>query len=921
MATSRMRILAHWVVLASLLTAGLSTYGGKAEALSPSVRVSVSSSGVQANDGSLWASISADGRYVAFESGADNLVSGDTNGAPDIFVHDRLTGETTRASLGMGGVQANSGSYRAAISGDGRYVGFLSGATNLVSGDTNNVDDAFVHDRQTGNTVRVSVSSAGEQGNDQTDHYLALSANGRFAVFCSDATNLVDGDNNAKVDVFVHDLQTHTTERVNVSSDEAEADASGWDPSISADGNLVVFSSGATNLVTEDANNASDVFVRDRQAGTTFLATVNSNGEQADHGGNAGFLSASGRYVVFSSSANNLMSDDNYGFTQAFRHDLLTGETILVSSYEDYGPMVGWSEETVISSDGRYAVFEFDDKGDGLPGRVIQLHDCVTGATVQVAPGYDETDSSHSPALSADGRFLAFHSDANYIVPNDTNDASDVFERELFTPVAKTYTSAGTYDGWVIESGEESEVGGRVDSQSTLLYVGDAANDQQYRAILHFDTSSLPNNAVITQAVLKVKKQGVTGGNPFNSLGPLLVDLRKPAFGAPSLESMDFETAADLNGGGTVGSGLSGGWHTAFLDPSAYPFIHTYGTTQMRLRFSLGDNDNQSADFLKLFSGDAAVGDQPYLYLEYYVPLEKYPTVLAILRTSPNPTDANLVTYLVAFSEPVTGVDTSDFVLTTSGVVNASVSSVSGSGDTWSVTVHTGASSGTLRLDLVDDDSIQDLAHRHLGGSDAGNGDFTSGEVYTILPHPTFADVPLDYWAWSYIESIYLAGITGGCGNGNFCPDATISRAQMAVFLERGMHGSTFTPPPATGMVFSDVPANYWAAGWIEQLASDAVTGGCGSGMYCPEVIVSRAQMAVFLLRAEHGAAYVPPDVGAGTGFTDVPANYWAAAWIKQLAAEGVTGGCGGGLFCPEASVNRAQMAVFLQRTFHLAMP
>ncbi len=921
MTASRMRILAHWAVLVSLLTAGLSIHGGKAEALSPSVRVSVSSSGAEANDGSLRASISADGRYVAFESGADNLVSGDTNGAPDIFVHDRLTGETTRASLGAGGAQANGGSYRAAISGDGRYVGFLSGADNLVSGDTNNMDDAFVHDRQTGNTVRVSVSSAGEQGNDQTDHYLALSANGRFAVFCSDATNLVDGDNNARVDVFVHDLLTGQTERVNVSSDEAEANASGWDPSISADGNLVVFSSGATNLVAEDANSASDVFVRDRQAGATFLATLNSNGEQADHGGGEGFLSAGGRYVIFSSSANNLMSDDNYGYPQAFRRDLLTGETILVSSYDDYGPMVGWSEEPVLSSDGRYAAFEFDDKGDGLPGRVIQLHDCVTGETTIVAPGYDENDSSHGPALSADGRFLAFHSEANYIVPNDTNGASDVFEREVFTPVVKTYVSVGTYDGWVIESGEESEVGGHVDSQSTLLYVGDAANDQQYRAILHFDTSSLPNNAVITQAALKVKKQGLTGGNPFNALGPLLVDLRKPAFGAAALEASDFEAAAALDGGGTVGSGLSAGWYTALLDPSVYPFIHTYGATQMRLRFTLGDNDNQSADFLKLFSGDAAVGDQPYLYLEYYVPLEKYPTVLAILRASPNPTDANLVTYTVVFSESVTGVDAGDFVLTTSGVVHASVTSVSGSGDTWSVTVHTGAATGSLRLDLVDDDSIRDSMYNRLGGYDPGNGDFTGGEVYTILAHPSFADVPLDYWAWRYIESIYLAGITGGCGNGHFCPETAVSRAQMAVFLERGVRGAAYLPPDPTGAVFDDIPVTYWAARWVEQLAADGITSGCGFRLFCPEDSVTRAQMAVFLLRAEHGAAYAPPDVGADTGFADVPIGHWAAAWVKQLAAEGITGGCGAGLFCPEASVTRAQMAVFLQRTFHLALP
>jgi hypothetical protein len=141
----------------------------------------------------------------------------------------------------------------------------------------------------------------------------------------------------------------------------------------------------------------------------------------------------------------------------------------------------------------------------------------------------------------------------------------------------------------------------------------------------------------------------------------------------------------------------------------------------------------------------------------------------------------------------------------------------------------------------------------------------------------------------------------------------------MAVFLERGIHGSTYTPPAVgASSGFNDVPSNYWAAAWIKQLAADGITGGCGGGNYCPGYPVTRAQMAVFLLRAKYGASYIPPAVGASTGFNDVPANYWAAAWIKQLAAEGITSGCGAGIYCPETPVTRAQMAVFLVRTFNL---
>jgi predicted outer membrane repeat protein len=185
----------------------------------------------------------------------------------------------------------------------------------------------------------------------------------------------------------------------------------------------------------------------------------------------------------------------------------------------------------------------------------------------------------------------------------------------------------------------------------------------------------------------------------------------------------------------------------------------------------------------------------------------------------------------------------------------------------------------------------------------------------------SFADVPADYWAWDFIERLYNAGITGGCSTSplKYCPEQIVNRAQMAVFLLRGIHTASYTPPAvgdSTG--FGDVPTTYWAAAWIKQLAAEGITGGCGSGNYCPEGVVTRAQMAVFLLRGNHGAAYIPPLVGASTGFSDVPPTYWAAAWIKQLVAEGITSGCGTDMYCPESPVTRAQMAVFLVRTFNL---
>lgn len=191
-----------------------------------------------------------------------------------------------------------------------------------------------------------------------------------------------------------------------------------------------------------------------------------------------------------------------------------------------------------------------------------------------------------------------------------------------------------------------------------------------------------------------------------------------------------------------------------------------------------------------------------------------------------------------------------------------------------------------------------------------------AGNILSKIVMGQFTDVLPDFWAFGFIEKLASAGITSGCGNGNYCPDDSVTRAQMAVFLERGMRGSSFNPPAATGTVFLDVSAGSFAAAFIEQLFVDGITAGCGADNYCPSDQVTRAQMAVFLLRAVHGAGFSPP---SATGiFADTPIGSFAVDWIEQLAAEGITSGCGGGNYCPDAPVKRDQMAVFLVRAFGL---
>lgn len=184
-----------------------------------------------------------------------------------------------------------------------------------------------------------------------------------------------------------------------------------------------------------------------------------------------------------------------------------------------------------------------------------------------------------------------------------------------------------------------------------------------------------------------------------------------------------------------------------------------------------------------------------------------------------------------------------------------------------------------------------------------------------VAPSPTFSDVPAGHWALPFIEGIYAAQITRGCGTALYCPEQIITRGQMAVFLLRASQGALYTPPPATGL-FADVPPSHPFAAWIEELYRRGITSGCGSGNFCPGSPVTRAQMAVFLLRALEGASYVPPPA---TGvFADVPPNDFFAPWIEEIARRGITTGCGSGNYCPRTPVTRAQMAVFLVRAFSL---
>ena len=665
-------------LLALLSMLAIALPGGAFPALAApgeTTRVSVDSSGAQANNYSRFPAISADGRYVAFESEASNLVAGDNNGTGDVFVHDRQTGATTRVSVDSSGVEANGSSDASAISGDGRYVAFSSYASNLVSGDTNGMIDIFVHDRQTGQTMRVSVNSSGAQANDNSsDFHVAISWDGRYVAFQSDASNLITGDTNGVGDVFVHDRQTGQTTRGSVASSGTEANASSGNPSLSDDGRYVAFSSSATNLVSGDTNDKTDVFVHDLQTGATTRVSINSFGVQANMGGSSPAISGDGRYVMFSSHSYNLIAEQELYDGQVYLHDRQTGQTTLASRYSDGEPMfTGEIDGPTLSRDGRYIAYGFYGHGElGLMN--IWVRDLQMGETIQVTNGgVDYEDSSSYPSLSANGSLVAYMSHSSRLIDGDTNGVTDVFV---------------------------SEVAYGPDRNPTVITVDPACKMLE-------SGCSYPTPASVS--FLVVFSERVTG---------------------VTTDDFSLEASSGLSGAAITGVSGSGDQYLVTVDT---------GTGDGTLRLNVIDNDSILDSGLNPLGG-AGAGNGDFTSGGLYRVDKNNPTVTGITRADPSPTGAENIHFIVTFSEGVWPVDASDFALTITGSISGAtitgITDHNGNGysyeTNYTVTVNTGTGDGTLRLDLIDDDSIRDVAENPLGGAGAGNGDFTTGETYTI---------------------------------------------------------------------------------------------------------------------------------------------------------------------------------------------
>jgi Tol biopolymer transport system component len=349
---------------------------------------------------------------------------------------------TTRISVDSSGTESNGHTGDAAISADGRYEAFYSDATNLVPGDTNLMRDVFVRDRLTGLTTRVSVDSNGVEGNAASSGP-AISADGRYVAFYSDATNLVPGDTNLFRDVFVHDRQTGITTRVSVDANGVQGDKLSSGPQLSADGRYVVFYSDSTNLVPGDTNLVRDVFVYDRNTGIPTRMSVDSNGVEGNARSSEPAISADGRFVAFFSDSTNLVGNDTNLFRDVFVHDRQTGITTRVS---------------VDSS------------------------------------GAEANEISSGPDISGDGRYVTFYSDASNLVPGDTNLVRDVFvhDRQTATTTRVSMDSSG--------------VQGNAHSAGPFI-----SDDGRYVAFYSDSTNLVPGDTnLVRDAFLRDRQTGIT---------------------------------------------------------------------------------------------------------------------------------------------------------------------------------------------------------------------------------------------------------------------------------------------------------------------------------------------------------------------------------------------------------------------------
>jgi Tol biopolymer transport system component len=975
--------------LAAVCIAALALAAGVSPAAVTTELVDVAPGGGAPAGGGWWPSMSADGRYIAFQSWADNLDPGDGHDGYDIFVRDRLLGVTEIVSLTWDGQPADGESLEPAISANGRVVVFSSVATNLVADDTNGVRDIFVRDLDAGTTERVSVSSLGEQA-DADCEWPAVSGDGRYVVFDSTATTLASG-NNGFAQVYLHDRWAQTTTRVSVSGTGEIADWDALKPRISETGRYVLFCSYAGNLAPNDHNNDKDLFLRDLEAGTTERISV------ADATGNEGnarspaapppAITPDGRYVAFTSLASNLVEGDENGLFDIFVRDRELGATELVSvssSGEQGSDESGHSlSGLAISADGRYVAFGSLAPnlvpGDTNEVRDVFLRDRLAGTTarISVSPSGEQGDAEsgyNAIAMSADASVIAFDSSATNFSDLDLDDYMDVFVRApeiAVTPPLITINDGAAFTAapdvtlhvapgsWAQlrfrnEFGEWSAWQAAASTTPWDLSAGDGLKWVWVQGHDAADGDSLPSAAAVlldtvspsapavainADAAVSGRQVTLTIARPPDGVRMRLCDEGGPwTEWMPSASQVAWALPGDdgpkrvyLQVRDPAGNGSPVAWDDTVLDATP--------PSGVSISIAGGAATTHQADVTLTLAATGAA--QMRLRNEGEDWTGWVPFASSLDWTLPGPDGVKRV-YLQArdLALNLSEEASDDIVLDATPPTGLSLAINGGDASTISRAVTlTLAAAGAADMRLRNEDGAwsawEPLQSTKEWRLSAGRGAKVvsfqcrdesanlSGVVSGSILLTDFADVAEDFWAYHEIMACVDASIVQGYWDDTYHPEREVTRDQMAVYIARALAGGESQIPsgPAEPS-FADIGADYWAYPYIEYCAASGIVQGYWDDTYRPALVVTRAQMAVYISRAiadpvgEQGlAGYTGP---ASPSFADVPADYWAYRYIEYAKERDVVQGYGDGRYQPEQAVTRDQMAVYVQRAFNL---
>jgi len=747
------------------------------------------------------------------------------------------------------------GSGSPSISADGRFVAFASAASNIVAGDTNGLTDIFVRDRLTRTTERVSLSSGGQQGNAGSGSP-AISADGRFVAFGSVASNLVANDTNNQSDVFVRDRVAGATELVSVSSAGQQTNGISYAEDISGDGRFVAFMSAATNLVPDDTNGKWDVFVHDRLARTTERVSVSSQSAEGDQTSLNGSISADGRFVAFQSMAMNLVPDDTNGHEDIFVRDRETANTTRVSVAPDGSQFEWGSEDPAISGDGAIVVFMNDE--------VLFVRDQAAGTTISLGHWF-AWDWDSPPAISPDGRYVAKNV---LLIGGHGREEMGIAVIDI-----QMESGGGGIAGWARDPSLSD--GGR------YLAFESFGSGVSYVLVCDGEGDLTPPETEIVDGPCGQVVSSPTASISWRGSDPPVDGVAGPVAFAWRLDGWQWSpwttnTSLTLTG---IGDGLHA------FEVKARDLNGNEDPTPARCEFTV-----------------TAGGAKPSI---------TSPTNGATVR--------GIVT-ITATATATSGIQKVEFYAA-GGLISTDTSPpYSYSWDTRPTPVAEGAT--PLCAEAY-----------------ANDGSVAQGCVLVTVDNTTFDDVPKTSPQWAYVEALVRAGITTGCSASPpmYCPYNSITRAQMAVFLCRAAGKGPLDRATPT---FCDVPKTNPYYGWIERLADrDSWDGtpptiGCTwfpCRKFCPSTAVLRDEMAAFLVRAT-GKTPMP---SCSRVFADVSPSSWACPYIERLIESGIwpggepiTSGCacpsgypqGSKCYCPKSNVTRGQMAVFLVRAFGIPL-